>query len=85
MNVKELKEVIENLPDEMEVILQKDSEGNGFSPLDEANADYIYIANSYWSGDVYYIKWSAADVCKTADEWEELKSHNRILLLCPTD
>lgn len=28
MNVKELKEAIENLPDDMEVILQKDPEGN---------------------------------------------------------
>ena len=41
MNVKNLKEAIANLPDEMEVILQKDSEGNGYSPLSGADADAV--------------------------------------------
>ena len=43
MNVKELKEAIANLPDEMEVVLQKDSEGNGYSPLSDVDTDAVYI------------------------------------------
>lgn len=31
MNIKELKELIANLPDEMDVILSSDSEGNKYS------------------------------------------------------
>jgi len=38
-----LKREIDNLPDDMEVILQKDGEGNGFSPLASADGDMVYI------------------------------------------
>lgn len=33
MNVKELREVLADYPDDMEVIVQADAEGNGYSPL----------------------------------------------------
>ncbi|MFT7273462.1 MAG: hypothetical protein ACI9V1_003000, partial [Spirosomataceae bacterium] len=33
MTVKELKELLQTLPDNMEVILQSDAEGNSYSPL----------------------------------------------------
>lgn len=33
MNVRELKELLEALPDETEIVLQKDAEGNVYSPL----------------------------------------------------
>lgn len=39
MTVKDLKKLIKDLPDDMPVILQKDPEGNGYSPL-----------NGYWKG-----------------------------------
>lgn len=85
MNVKELKEAIANLPDKMEVVLQKDSEGNGYSPLSGVAADAVYIPDSPWSGDVYSMDWTADDACMTNEEWEEIKSKPRTLILAPVN
>lgn len=52
MNVRELREVLAKLPDDMQVILQKDAEGNGYSPLCGGD-EGMYQAESTWSGDVY--------------------------------
>lgn len=83
MTVKELKEAIANLPDEMEVFLQKDPEGNGYSPLAGTDFDAVYVPNSNSSGDVYSIAWTAEDACMSEDDWEEIKSKPRILILYP--
>ena len=85
MTVKELKEEIENLPDDMEVILQKDSEGNGYSPLYTTDADAVYIPDSTWSGNVYSMEWSADDACMTDEEWDKIKLKPRVLVLAPTN
>ena len=53
MNVKELRDALAGLPDDMPVILQKDAEGNGYSPLygvDGENA--AYVARTTWDGEV---------------------------------
>jgi hypothetical protein len=48
MNVKELKLALAGLPDDMEIILQKDGEGNDYSPLAETDTNAIYIPNTSW-------------------------------------
>ena len=83
MNVKQLKEAIKDLPDDMEVLLQKDSEGNGYSPLRGAAPDCIYVADNRWEGQVYNTDDSAADNCMEENEWEELKTGPRSLILHP--
>jgi hypothetical protein len=85
MTVKELKVAITNLPDDMEVIIQKDSEGNDYSPLEGADPNAVYIAHNTWSGDVYSINWNAVDVCMTEEEWEEVKSMPKSLILYPVN
>lgn len=50
MNIKELKQLIEKLPDETQVILAKDGEGNRFSPLASVYAGYYFPINN-WSGN----------------------------------
>lgn len=85
MNVKELRAALETLPDDMEVILQKDSEGNGFSPLSGADPDGIYIAETTWSGEVYDASWTAEDCCMDEDEWAELQAQPRALILFPVN
>lgn len=85
MTVKELKEAIANLPDEMEVVLQKDAEGNGYSPLEDVDPNAVYIPNSTWSGDVYSMGWTAGDACVTEGEWEEIKAKPRTLILAPVN
>lgn len=52
MNIKELIEAIKNLNPETEVIVQKDSEGNGFSPLCDVY-DMFYMPDNTWQGEVY--------------------------------
>jgi len=85
MTVKELKEAIAELPDDMEVILQKDGEGNGYSPLSGADPNAVYIPDSTWSGDVYGMDWSAEDACMSRAEWKEIKSKPRALILYPVN
>jgi len=51
MNVGELIDYLSSRPREELVILAKDAEGNGYSPLSEADKGF-YVAESTWSGDV---------------------------------
>lgn len=85
MTVKELKAELENLPDEMEVILQKDAEGNGYSPLSGADSDAVYEPESTWSGEVYDTKWTPLEADMTAEEWDEMKAKPRALILFPVN
>lgn len=83
MTVKDLKEQLADLPDDMEVILQKDAEGNGYSPLAGIDPDAIYIPDSTWSGDVYDSTWTANEAVMDDDEWEEMLQNKRSLVLFP--
>ena len=51
MKVKDLKKVLEDLPDDLLVIMSKDGEGNGFSPLSDIGV-YLYKENNSWSGEI---------------------------------
>ena len=46
MNVKELIEHLQKLPQEAEVIMSKDSEGNAFSPYVDFSDKYHYVPES---------------------------------------
>ena len=85
MTVKELKEAVANLPDEMEVVLQKDSEGNAYSPLSGADPNSVYIAETTWCGEVYSMEWTADDACMTESEWAEIKLKPKTLILNPVN
>lgn len=49
--VRQLIEYLENLDQDAYVILSRDSEGNGFSPLSTPHGEGLYIADSTWSGE----------------------------------
>lgn len=83
MTVKELKDAILNLPDEMEVILQKDAEGNGYSPLRGADPDAVYIPETTYYGEVYSTEWTAYDAGMNEAEWKNTLSKPRALILHP--
>ncbi|MFD4474630.1 hypothetical protein ACFWPU_00735 [Streptomyces sp. NPDC058471] len=72
MNVKELREVLADFPDDMEVILQKDAEGNWYSAL--SGGEYAwYVAETTWSGytihDDDYDPVDDSDAAKVAMLW----------------
>jgi hypothetical protein len=52
MTVKELIEMLKDLPQDHQVIMSKDSEGNGFSPMAESFSRLMYVPDSTWSGEV---------------------------------
>lgn len=51
MTVGELLDYLSTHPRDQLVVLAKDAEGNGYSPLAAAE-DAYYIADSTWSGEV---------------------------------
>jgi len=88
MKLKDLKKKLNALPiemDEHEIILQKDAEGNGYSPLSDIDDEAIYVPDSTYSGDVYILEYSAEDNCMTEEEWKNLKEDKtkRCIVLCP--
>lgn len=85
MTIKELKEAIDHLPDDMEVILQEDAEGNGFSPLIGGDPDAVYISDTTYSGAVFSMDWSADDACMSEEEWAEIKAKPRAFILHPVN
>jgi len=83
MKAHELARQLLEGPD-VEVILQKDSEGNGYSPLSGADPNCIYVAECTWQGDVYSTNWTAEDACMEEHEWEAFKKENRqVVVLYP--
>lgn len=57
MTVRELIEALQAVEDqEALVVLQKDAEGNGYSPLDDDGVtEGAYIPGSTWYGEVYLL------------------------------
>ena len=85
MKVSELIINLKNLNQDSEVILQKDAEGNGYSPLSVIDGDAVYIPDSTWSGDVYDMTWSAGDACMDDDEWRGVQAMPRCVILAPVN
>ena len=49
MTVAELMEVLQDVPDHLEVVMSKDAEGNEYSPLSGFDVTN-YVSVSTWSG-----------------------------------
>lgn len=90
MTVKELRDLLQDLPDDMLVVMASDAEGNGHSPLADA-AVAMYVANSTWSGDVYLTPEElAAEVAKPGSRFDAEddaapEEAVRVLLLGPVN
>jgi hypothetical protein len=52
MNIKELKKILSNYPDDFEVVMSSDEEGNSFSPLADFGVGF-YVPETTWSGEVF--------------------------------
>ncbi len=75
MKSHELAKMLLENPD-VELIMQKDSEGNGYSPLSGIDFDVVYLPDTTYSGDVYSKDNDADDNCMEEDEWAKLKETN---------
>ena len=82
MNVKDLIKELSNYDPEAEVILQKDPEGNGYSNLNGADPNCIYVERE---GNVYSTNFTAAEVGMEEDKWKELCKKPKCVVLYPLD
>lgn len=84
LTVKQLIDALAGLPPTMPVIIQRDSEGNGFSPLSEVTRDCVYTAETAWRGEVFDCAWTPADACMTEAEHAAMLTKPRCVVLAPT-
>lgn len=83
MKVKELIEELLKLPQQADVILQGDSEGNYYSNLAGVDPDCIIIESEYDDAAVYSTDWSAEDADMTEKEWKKALKKPRVVVLFP--
>jgi len=87
MTVGELKKALDGIDEDRIVILQKDSEGNGFSPLDslDDNATYETDPDSGWSGGEVALEKLTPEL--EAQGWSEddIGEGPKALVLVPTN
>ena len=80
--VGELLDYLATQPRDRKVILQKDAEGNGYSPLCDAD-ERMYEATSTWSGEVYQLP---EVVAAAPDDWSEAPDYaERVVVLGPVN
>ena len=82
MQVKDLINELKTLDPEMELIIQIDSEGNGYNPLRGADPNAVFVPSGY-GGEVYDINWSAEDACMDKEEWDKLIAGPKCVVLYP--
>lgn len=85
MTVKELKQALEGVDDSRIVIMSKDEEGNGFSPLAEASTENdVYMADSTWSGEIA-LKELTPELKEQGYTEEDLGDGEDCIVLWPTN
>lgn len=84
MKVKELISILSEQDPEMEVILQRDSEGNGFSPLCDTALGY-YLGDSTYSGDFYDEDYTADECDMNEEDFAEMISIPKSIVLVPVN
>lgn len=90
--VGELLDYLATQPRDRMVVLEKDAEGNGYSPLASAG-ESLYVADSTWSGEVYptpedIAEWKAAGSWTAADEADRYvpgDDAERVIVLGPVN
>ncbi len=85
MTVKELIEELRTMPQDAQVILQKDSEGNGYSPLAVVDGGTVYVADTSYSGEVHDTGCTAEEACMSEEEWAAILAQPRCVVLAPVD
>lgn len=79
----ELADYLAGQPRDRKVIMQKDAEGNGYSPLADAD-ERMYEATSTWSGEIY----QTPEVVAAAEpgDWSDAPdTAERVIVLGPVN
>ena len=78
MNVRELKDALSDLPDDMQVICSRDAEGNGYAELSNVDAECVLD-----EGEIYSASWTADEACMAEESWKEVTEKQRCVVLTP--
>lgn len=82
ITVKSLMEELKKLPQDSFIIMQKDGEGNGYSPMAGVDEAY-YQPTSTWSGEM--VSEDLEDYEDEEQMEEEKKSALRVVVLWPVN
>jgi C1A family cysteine protease len=85
MKVKDLMEELATYDQNSEVILQKDAEGNDYSPLEGSDDDCVYVPRTTWAGQVYSLDSTFEENDMEEEEWEPIKKQQRCVVLFPVN
>ncbi len=80
----ELADYLATQPRDRKIVLQKDAEGNGYSPLADAD-EAMYAADNTWSGDVYMTPEELAEQKDPDDYSEAPEDAERVVVLGPVN
>ncbi len=84
MTVAELKKLLTDYPDDALVVLQKDAEGNEYSPL-SSHWLGAYVPDSTWSGEVFLLELTPELVAKGYGEEDTSSDGTPALILGPVN
>ena len=84
MKVRELIEMLKAVDGDREVIMQKDSEGNGYSPLADS-WEGAYKAKTTWYGYAGLEELTEKDIEQGYGEEDVIQDGVLALILCPTN
>ena len=82
MLVKELKEILANIPNDTRIVLQSDAEGNGYRWAYAADFDGVVVTDDY-EPEIYSSEWDAEEADMDEDEWQEYLSNPKVLVISP--
>ena len=86
MKVKQLIKELKKCNPESEVIVAKDEEGNGFSPLADIDGENcVYTPDSTWSGELFDSRWTPDEACLDKKEHAKMLKKKRAVFLWPTN
>lgn len=66
-----------------QVIMQEDSEGNGYSPCEDIYGNCHYVAENVLTGDIYDLDYTAKEQEMSEEEWLVMKSNKNAVVLVP--
>lgn len=75
MRSHELAKLLLENPD-VELICQKDAEGNGYSPLAGIDFNVLYLPENSYSGECLSTTWSAEEANMSSQDWENKKQEH---------
>jgi hypothetical protein len=85
MKVKDLIAELQKLDGEMQCIMQKDREGNGYGPLEGLDAECIYVVNWREDGEVFGANDTNDEADMEPEDWAEVLQLPRCVVLYPTN